>query len=77
MSTRYEVLAPFFFFFFDLLLQATEDNEMALVEGEYIEQVEEVDDGWWTGVGPGGKTGLFPCTSCFPCRRDLPLTCMV
>ena len=43
------------------LLQATEDNEMNLVEGEYIEQIEEIDDGWWSGVGPGGKTGLFPC----------------
>lgn len=41
--------------------QATEDNEMSLVEGELIEQIEEVDEGWWSGVGQGGaKTGLFP-----------------
>lgn len=41
--------------------QATEDNEMALVEGEIIEQVEMVDEGWWSGVGQGGaKSGLFP-----------------
>lgn len=34
---------------------------MSLVEGEVIEQIEEVDDGWWSGVGQGGtKTGLFP-----------------
>ena len=33
---------------------------MTLVEGEYIEQIEELDDDWWSGVGPGGKTGLFP-----------------
>jgi hypothetical protein len=44
--------------------QATEDNEMTLVEGEYIEQIEEIDEGWWSGVGPGGKIGLFPCMFC-------------
>jgi len=36
---------------------------MNLLEGEYIEQIEEVGDGWWSGVGPGGKSGLFPCKS--------------
>lgn len=36
---------------------------MSLVEGEVIEQIEEVGEGWWSGVGQGGaKTGLFPCT---------------
>jgi hypothetical protein len=25
--------------------------------------MEEVNEGWWKGVGPGGKTGLFPCKS--------------
>ena len=34
---------------------------MGLIEGEYIEQIEEVDEGWWSGVGAGGKAGLFPC----------------
>jgi len=33
---------------------------MNLVEGEFITDIEEIDEGWWTGVGPGGKTGLFP-----------------
>jgi hypothetical protein len=42
------------------LLQAAEDNEMNLAEGELIEQVEEIDEGWWSGIGPGGKSGLFP-----------------
>ena len=36
---------------------------MNLLEGEFITDVEEIDEGWWTGVGPGGKTGLFPCKS--------------
>ena len=38
---------------------------MNLLEGEFITDVEEVDEGWWKGVGPGGKTGLFPCKSFF------------
>ncbi|KXN80747.1 Tyrosine-protein kinase receptor TYRO3 [Leucoagaricus sp. SymC.cos] len=37
----------------------SEDNEMNLVEGEYIEQVEGVGEGWWTGIGTGGKAGYF------------------
>ena len=41
--------------------QAQEDNEMDLVEGELIEQIEQLDEGWWSGVGAGGaKQGLFP-----------------
>ena len=36
---------------------------MNLLEGEIITDVKEIDEGWWTGVGPGGKTGLFPCKS--------------
>ena len=40
-----------------------EDNEMALEEGEILEQVEMIDEGWWSAVGPGGKSGLFPCSS--------------
>ena len=44
--------------------EAQEDNEMALVEGELIEQIEQVDEGWWSGVGQGGaKSGLFPGAS--------------
>lgn len=40
---------------------------MDLVEGEVIEQIEEVGDGWWTGVGAGGKSGYFPCKA-LACR---------
>jgi hypothetical protein len=41
--------------------QATEENEMNLIEGEMIEQIEQIDEGWWSGVGDGGaKMGLFP-----------------
>lgn len=37
-----------------------EDNEMDLVEGELLDQVEQIDEGWWSAVGAGGKSGLFP-----------------
>jgi len=40
--------------------EAAEDFEMSLIDGEYIKHVEKCDDGWWSGIGPGGKTGLFP-----------------
>jgi len=43
------------------LLKATEENEMHLVEEELIEEIEQLDEGWWSGVGSGGaKSGLFP-----------------
>lgn len=36
---------------------------MNLHEGEMIEQIEELDEGWWSGVGENGaKSGLFPGT---------------
>ncbi|KAM6502829.1 hypothetical protein JOM56_002806 [Amanita muscaria] len=43
--------------------EAKQDDEMNLVEGERIEQIakHEDDEIWWYGVGPGGKSGLFPC----------------
>ena len=34
---------------------------MSLLQGEYIKHIEQCDDGWWSGIGRGGKTGLFPC----------------
>ncbi|EJD08583.1 uncharacterized protein FOMMEDRAFT_117069 [Fomitiporia mediterranea MF3/22] len=41
--------------------EAEEENEMPLTEGETIEQIEQIDEGWWSGVGAGGtKSGLFP-----------------
>lgn len=34
---------------------------MPLTEGEIIEQIEELDEGWWSGVGANGsKSGMFP-----------------
>ena len=34
---------------------------MDLVEEELIEEIEQLDEGWWSGVGSSGaKSGLFP-----------------
>lgn len=34
---------------------------MNLEEGELIEQIEQLDEGWWSGVAAdGSKQGLFP-----------------
>ncbi|WBW73375.1 cofilin/tropomyosin family [Schizosaccharomyces osmophilus] len=37
-----------------------EENEMELTEGERIEIVDFVDEGWWLGENSNGKQGLFP-----------------
>jgi len=37
---------------------------MNLVEGELIEEIEELGEGWCSGVGGNGaKSGLFPSES--------------
>ncbi|KAI8975112.1 hypothetical protein BDF20DRAFT_914087 [Mycotypha africana] len=40
---------------------ADESNEMSLIEGELITQIDQVDEGWWFGISEdGNKQGLFP-----------------
>jgi len=42
--------------------QAVDDGDMSLRKGEVIHQIDQVEGGWWTGVGSdGSKRGLFPC----------------
>ncbi|KAL7415768.1 hypothetical protein BDY24DRAFT_269726 [Mrakia frigida] len=40
--------------------EATEDNELALREGEILVELEMVDEGWWSAKGETGDVGLFP-----------------
>ena len=40
--------------------QKAEDNELELREGEYITDIDMVDDDWWHGRDSRGETGLFP-----------------
>jgi len=36
---------------------------MTLIEGEILERIEMIDEGWWSATGDNGnKQGLFPCT---------------
>lgn len=39
---------------------ADEQNEISLREGELITQIEEIDEGWWSGTNAAGQSGLFP-----------------
>ncbi|KAJ9157605.1 Drebrin-like protein [Pleurostoma richardsiae] len=37
-----------------------EDNEIDLKEGEYVTNIDMVDDDWWMGTNTKGESGLFP-----------------
>ncbi|RMZ66955.1 actin binding [Pyrenophora seminiperda CCB06] len=37
-----------------------EDNEVELREGEYVTDIDMVDDDWWMGTNSQGERGLFP-----------------
>ncbi|KAJ5827781.1 Dynamin [Penicillium robsamsonii] len=40
--------------------EKAEDNEIELREGEYVTDIEMVDQDWWVGVNTRGERGLFP-----------------
>ena len=40
--------------------EKAEDNEVELREGEYVTNIEMVDDDWWMGTNSRGESGLFP-----------------
>ncbi|KAF2806112.1 uncharacterized protein BDZ99DRAFT_510977 [Mytilinidion resinicola] len=40
--------------------EKAEDNELELREGEYVTNIEFVDEDWWMGQNRAGETGLFP-----------------
>lgn len=40
--------------------EKAEDNEIELKEGEYVTNIEMVDDDWWMGTNSQGEVGLFP-----------------
>ena len=40
--------------------EKAEDNELDLHEGEYITNIDTVDEDWWHGRNSRGETGLFP-----------------
>lgn len=40
--------------------EKAEDNEIDLVEGEYVTNIDMVDEDWWMGTNARGESGLFP-----------------
>ncbi|KAJ5429089.1 Dynamin [Penicillium cf. griseofulvum] len=40
--------------------EKAEDNEIELRDGEYVTDIEMVDQDWWVGVNAQGERGLFP-----------------
>lgn len=40
--------------------EKAEENELELREGEYVTDIDMVDEDWWMGRNPRGETGLFP-----------------
>ncbi|KMU81259.1 hypothetical protein CISG_02636 [Coccidioides immitis RMSCC 3703] len=40
--------------------ERAEDNEIELREGEYVTNIDMVDEDWWLGVNARGEHGLFP-----------------
>lgn len=40
--------------------EKAEDNEIELKEGEYVTEIDMVDEDWWVGVNEKGEKGLFP-----------------
>ncbi len=40
--------------------EKAEDNELELREGDFVTNIEMVDDDWWMGTNSVGESGLFP-----------------
>ncbi|GAO18251.1 hypothetical protein UVI_02037290 [Ustilaginoidea virens] len=40
--------------------EKAEDNEIDLVEGQHVTNIDMVDEDWWMGTNHLGETGLFP-----------------
>ncbi|CAN7990355.1 unnamed protein product, partial [Ixodes hexagonus] len=40
--------------------QAADDTEISFDPDDVITHIEQIDEGWWQGLGPSGAYGLFP-----------------
>lgn len=43
--------------------EKAEENEIDLTEGEYVTNIDMVDEDWWMGQNSTGETGLCECSS--------------
>lgn len=42
------------------LFVSADDTEITFDPGDIITNIDQVDEGWWQGLGPDGTYGLFP-----------------
>uniref|UniRef100_A0AC35TIF9 ADF-H domain-containing protein n=1 Tax=Rhabditophanes sp. KR3021 TaxID=114890 RepID=A0AC35TIF9_9BILA len=40
--------------------QAEEENEISFEPEDILQQIEQIDSGWWKGLNPKGSYGMFP-----------------
>ncbi|KAJ8878275.1 hypothetical protein PR048_018852 [Dryococelus australis] len=40
--------------------QAADSTEITFDPGDIITHIDQIDEGWWQGLGPDGTYGLFP-----------------
>jgi hypothetical protein len=40
--------------------EKAEDNEIDLIEGDVVTNIDMVDEDWWMGTNSRGESGLFP-----------------
>ena len=40
--------------------QAADETEISFDPGQIISHIDQIDPGWWQGLGPDGNYGLFP-----------------
>lgn len=40
--------------------QAADETEISFDPGQVITNIDQIDVGWWQGLGPDGSYGLFP-----------------
>jgi len=43
-----------------VLLFAADATEITFDPGDIITHIDQIDEGWWQGLGPDGTFGLFP-----------------
>ena len=37
-----------------------DESEITFDPGDIITHIDQIDEGWWQGLGPDGTYGLFP-----------------
>ncbi|GBP37824.1 Drebrin-like protein [Eumeta japonica] len=50
--------------------QAADETEITFDPGDIITHIDQIDEGWWQGLGPSGVFGLFPANyvELLPCK---------